>query len=56
MVTLEQALNCIYTDLRMLQDGENWASDKHAVEASIYMVERIGEILDIGLQDTREKI
>jgi hypothetical protein len=54
-ITIEVALNCLYTDFLMLDEGV-WTPDHHSITDSISMVERIAEILDIGLQDTREDL
>ena len=51
-VDVTTALNCIYTDFLMLRDDE-WIPDKHSTNDSILMVERIAEILNIGLKDNR---
>jgi hypothetical protein len=53
-LTVEQCLNCLYTDFQMLKDGD-WHPDTHTADASITVVERLAEILCIGLQDTREE-
>ena len=53
--SLSEALNCIYSDLLMLKDGDtNWAFDPHSISATISMVERTAEILHLGLEDVRE--
>jgi len=52
-IDLPMALNCVYTDFLMLRDGD-WDPDEDTINASIGMIERIAEILDIGLEDTRE--
>ena len=49
-----EAMNCLYTDLLMLHEGE-WEPCEHSVEASIGMLEIVAEILDIDLQDNREE-
>jgi hypothetical protein len=60
-MTIEEKLNCVYTDFRMLQEGA-WDGDPDSCEDSITMLERLVENLkDIGavpdsfeLGDTRD--
>ncbi len=55
-VDVETALNCIYTDFQMLNDGD-WEPGVgcSSIQDSIGMVERIAEILNVGLTDTRKE-
>jgi hypothetical protein len=55
-VTVEEALDCIYTDFQMLYDG-SWEPGEgcSSIKDSIVMVERIAEILNVGLSDTRKE-
>ena len=54
--TVEEALNCIYTDFQMLYDG-SWQPGEgcDSIQDSISMVERIAEILNVGLTSTRKE-
>lgn len=47
-------LNCIYTDILMLQDG-SWEPDDDSIECSMEMIQGIASELLLGLEDTRDE-
>lgn len=49
-----EAINCLYTDLLMLQEGV-WEPCEHSVEASIRMLEVVAKSISVELNDNREE-